>query len=379
MNSFIDIVNKKYDSPINIPETKVHYYQKILKTNYMNYLEVIYLCGGVCFFEQFHNLILYFNREFLLTSATCKKGNDIINRLEQWGFVKICSAGKRKYFLLKRPTIAILKGDYDIAVEYSRTKTTTQMIKGVMRLDYFLKTGNLISYQNMFHQLMNITLMIKEKIIESKNKFGYNINLIDEILNCKDFDSVKSVIESNDEGLDIVATIWRDMGLIYKKMIMQNQTVSDEPRYLKLLVDNYGKVYLKYFPEIIIVDDLHEASYYRDYLELMNYKFINIKDNFLINVQKEFQKNKELKMLNHSIGYSILVIGNSSFSIENKKDMINKYLDKGINVHSPMIDYCKSVALDSREKYFTTVMRSDSDEKKKADLDIDKQIKRQMI
>ena len=358
--------NKKYQVPLNIPETTKIKYLNVIALDYAKYLDVVYHCGKFIVFKQFYKLVECFDGESRTEKSNETIGLKIIHELERLGFIKSDYVNRNKYFYLRKPAIALCVGDYNTSqkVNLARDLKNRKFKTAILHIEYFLKYKEVLHNSSMMWQLKHITEEFLIRILQTGNKYNYDIQMIEDILKLDDYTEIKRFIESVPEyvsKLDIIRELWLRVGELYRKMILQNQTVLPEPAYLKLHVSQEGKVLLHYLPNIAIFDVSFDEKYYSDRMERLFHAFFNIEGNVLMNVQKAYLGSKRTGMgynHQHHIGYKLTLVGIDKELLLEKKKLIDSNI--GASINSPLMDYADIVYLPINQYILHASRRSNS-------------------
>lgn len=346
-----DFISKTYDIPRNIPSGTSHKYLELVNKGYAKYLEIINLCGNFAMYKQFYKLVKIYEGQNRTERSNENVANKIINHLIELGFLGSSHINKNKFVYLRKSGIAVATGDYNNNQRVSLVKDlkNDKFIISVLRLEYFLSHQVVLHYTNMINQLRFITNEILKNIVKSGNKFGYSVEVINQILTMSDFLEIKEYLDSKPEHiykLDIIRELWEILGNEFRKMVLQRQTVAENPLYLKLFIKHDGKIGLHYIPNIIVFDVSNDLKYYRDKSIKLFHLFYGIKGNALRNVQKTFMGTSGQRMgLENEcrIGYKLTLIGVDDRVLLEKKKVIDEDVDSSVN--SPLMGYTDIVSL----------------------------------
>lgn len=340
-----DFLQKEYFVPENTPSNKVCGFVEVINKGWGKYLDFIYMCGGAIMHKQFCKILMAFNDTNSSENSVRVLASRMLKRLEELGFVKSMYVNRQKAILLRYSALSFVCGTYNHSkrINYKADLKNDRFIISLLTSEYALKYGEIVHFNNMFNQLLQITNMIKKKITETDNSYGYSLDLIDEILASNDFTYVLDLINEKPEYKDklgILRGLWGDLGKEYRKMIKQRQSVSSKPYLLNIYSDLNGEIFLHYVPRIFIFDINNGVDFYkRTVLRLFN-SFYGIKGNYLRNLQNEYLKSDRQRFgyegYNH-IGYVVSLIAYEKGSLKDKADVFNKEIGGSIN--SPMVDY----------------------------------------
>ena len=337
--------NKEYSVPLNAPITKEHTYIEVINKGYAKYLDIINSCDKFIMYQQFYKLVELLEGQSRTKASNKTMAKRIIYNLQELGFIDTHHINKNKFMYLRKPAIALSEGDYNSNGRVTITKDlkNDKFKISILKVEHFLETGEILHSNNMIKQLKSITNDMLNLIIKNRNKYGYDIETIKEILKMNDYLDIRNYLEDKPEylsKLDIIRGIWDDIAIFYRKLMLQRQTISDTPEYLKYFINHNGQIILHYVPKIAIFDVSHDNNYYKDKsLKLFN-AFYNIKGNELRDVQKTYTLSNKTNMGHlgsHHIGYSLLLIGADEEVLREKKEIIDEDFNKSVN--SPLMSY----------------------------------------
>lgn len=343
------IRNKVYEIPVNIPPTTSHKYMEVIEKGYAKYLETIDLCGKFIMYKQFYKLVGLFEPNLSTDESRERTGRFIIRKLEALGFIASSNINKNKFLYLKKPGFSFAAGDYK---NHSRINLSSDLKNdrfqiSIMKVEYLLEHGEVIHSSTMFSQLMNITNHIYNTIVKTGNNYGYSAEGIERILELEDYQEIIDFIEESSEyecRLGIVRSLWKDLGALYRKLLLQRQTVTHKPEYYKLFVKKDGEVILHYIPNILIFDVAHDKRYYKDKAAKLFHAFYGIERNNLRDVQKVYMADENMGYIGeHHIGYKLILIGADEEVLSQKKSVIDE--DINVSSTSPLMGYTSIVPL----------------------------------
>lgn len=373
--------NKAYNIPLNVPTRTAHKYLEVIERGYVKYLEAIDICGKYIMYQQFNKLVDLMEPTLNTSLSSERVARTIIKRLTELGFIESSNINRNKFLYLKKPAFAFLSQDYinSSRVNLGKDIKNDKFQISILKVEYLLRFGDLIHSETMFNQLNRITKHIYTTIIKQGNNYGYSLESIEEILQFNNFGDVIAFIQENPEHkckIGIIRGLWLGLGTLYKKMILQKQTVTDTPEYYKLFVKKSGEVIIHYIPNIIIFDVAHDKKYYRERSMKLFHSFYEIEDNDLRDVQQNYIKNKDMGYTgkNH-IGYKITLIGSNKDILLQKKSVIDEDINSSVN--SPIMDYTSVVDLEIG-KYTLHASRLGNKYQEKQDNLIDSMITQQL-
>lgn len=319
--------------PLNIPPTQKRNYEYVIEKGFDKYLKIIFNLGSYITFQQFYELFSQQNPS-LSESYSKLKANSTIKELESLRFISVETIGKHKYFYLKAPSLAICVGDYS---KIPKTNHKNDSIKNnkflncLMKVEYYLKTGEVISSEWLFKHLKaltrNIITLAKEYDLE------YNSSFLKAIYGSNDYIKIKDTASKLPED-DLIHIIWVDLYNLYYKLLCQGQTVSPSPLHFKLNVVG-KKLKLHYIPEIIIFDH-HKSNYYETKMDRLLSDLINIKTNTIDGLRRNYRPNQEIGDPRvNIIGYGLKLIGSDEMLLKEKVKIISSYGKDNIN--SPFV------------------------------------------
>ncbi|UYZ38962.1 hypothetical protein OD350_29175 (plasmid) [Clostridium beijerinckii] len=328
--------------PINIPEGLKYKYVYVLEKKYDKLLKHIYSVGLYCTYRQFYALYHKLNPT-LTENYIKKKCTSIIQKLEDSGFIEVNNINRNKYFYLKKPALALFTGDYKKVPRFNHGQNmkNDKFLISLMKLEYYITNDFIINNSNLIHHLYSLTKRIHAATLKYP-KLSYNMEDLEYIIQETDYDGIKKRVKDYPHD-NILKIIWIDIYNIYRKLLLQNQTVSPNPSYFKLFIVG-DSLRLHYAPNILIFD-LHEIKYYEKKLNNLFHEFFNITSNITKDIQSNFKKNSTLgsKQNNH-IGYSLSLIGYNKESLEKKIAHINRFIDN--NPHTPIINDANYIYID---------------------------------
>lgn len=339
-----DFIEKEYSMPLNIPPQSSYKYLEIIEKGYAKYLEVIDLCGKFIMYQQFNSLVEHFEPTLTKAASRERVARLIIKRLIELGFVDSSNINKNKFLYLKKPSFSFSVGDYinSSRVNLGNDIKNDKFQISILKIEYLLKYGEALHSNTMFAQLKEITRHIYSTIIKQGNNYGYSLNVIERILQLDDYLEIINYINENPEyktKLGIIRGLWVGVGSLFRKMLLQKQTVTEKPEHYKLFVKKDGEVILHYIPNIIIFDVAHDKKYYRERSVKLFHAFYEIENNELRDVQQNYIKDKSSMGFSgqHHIGYKITLIGSNKSILMQKKLVIDEDINASPN--SPLMDY----------------------------------------
>jgi hypothetical protein len=276
-------------------------------------------------------------------------GNRIINELEDLGFVACDFFNQNKYLYLKKPSLALIDGDYNTGTRNNLAKSlkNNKFMFALMNVEYFLQNNSILHFSDMHSQLLYITKVIYREIIRTHNKYRYDCSSIEQILDFASINSAIQFIENKPEHeckLGIIRTLWTVVGKLYKSMLLQRQTVLLTPEYLNVFSHDSGEIILHYIPDIVFYDISKDKAFYKEKMQSLFSVFNSIQDNDLRNMNAQYIRNKRFEPLGkHIFGFKATLLGVDEEVLLEKKHVIDSELS---NPYSPVMDYTTIFAFD---------------------------------
>jgi hypothetical protein len=378
-----DFINKEYVITKNIPPSNSHKYVEVIERGYAKLLEAIDRCGKFIMYHQFYNLIKVMEKTNITEDALQRKSRCIIKRLSVLGFVDSSSINNNKFLYLKKSAFAFAEGDY---INSSRVTLSSDMKNdrfqiAILKVEYMLEHGEIIHSSGMINQLKYITNHIYQTVRKTGNQFGYDVEVIEQILELDDFGKIKELIDENPEfnnRIGIIRGIWMNLGTFYKKLLLQKQTVTEKPTFFKLFIKPNGEITVHYIPNIVIFDVSRDKKFYKEKAAKLFHAFYAIEGNDLKEIQKCYMKDRtSMGYQGEShIGYKITLIGSDKEILEEKKAVIDENINSSIN--SPLMDNADIVALPISQ-YLYHASRKGKEYYQKQDIMISNIILKQLI
>lgn len=333
--------------PINIPPKTTYKYIYVLEKEYDAILKIIYDIGYFSTFRQFYSLYQKIYPS-LSESYVIKKCNKIIQELSELGFIEINNINRNKYFYFKKPSLALFTGDYTKVPHFihSQCMKNDKFLISLMKLEYYITNDSIINNTNLEYHLYALTKKIYTATL--KYNLSYNKKDLEFIMSKPNYTDIKEKVMSYPAD-SLLRIIWIDLYNIYKKLLLQNQTVSLTQIYCKLYIVG-NSLRLHYAPNILIFD-VHDAKYYEKRLNNLFHQFFNINTNITKDIQINYKENSELGLKhNNHIGYSLTLIGYDLDALVKKTIHINKFINN--NPHTPIIKDADYIYIDIA-KYIT--------------------------
>lgn len=330
------------DIPKNAPKNSNYKYVYIFERGYDKLLKMIYDVGIYAAHRQFYAIYKRLN-PLLSDSYIRKKCTQIIKELKELGFIEVNNINNNKYLYLKKPSVALFTGDYlkTPRVNHSQDLKNDKFLISLMKLEYFISNNIIINNSNLVQSLYWLT----KKLHVVKMKYStleYNLKDIDYILNEKDYSKIKEYLK-NFQTDNILKIVWIDIYNVFRKLLLQNQTINLKPTYFKLFrVDNTLRIH--YVPNIFIWD-LHDNKYYERKINNLFYDFTEIPTNNTYEINENYRETGTLGLTQYNhIGYSLTLVGYNKESLENKIRHINKFIEG--NPHTPIIKNADYIYID---------------------------------
>lgn len=351
MNIIDELNNKQYKLPCNIPQKTLYKYMEVIENDWVRYLDLISRCGPFCMQQQFVKLIEILNPNKNYTKRTSKEyGRRIIKRLEELKFIKSDRLNNNKFIYLLFPSYVVIDGNYNNKhrVNFKKDFNNVTFMNSILKVEYFIEHGDILQYSNMHNQLYYITKKIYELIIKTDNLYGYDIDLIENILTLNKFSDIYEVINSTVEHnnkLGILRYLWTYLGKEYWKFGRHYYTIKENPFYLQFNVLDDGSITLHYVPELIILDINRGMDYYYKVNNKLFYIFFNIPSNSTKNMIDNYENKKILGNAHDNIfGYVVTIVGNNNSILKKKVDLINRAYKN--DKYSPMVRKANYISVD---------------------------------
>ncbi|WP_315069213.1 hypothetical protein [uncultured Clostridium sp.] len=328
--------------PINIPKNMAYKYVYILEKSYDEVLKMIYDVGIYAAHRQFYALYKKLHPS-LSDNYIKKKCTQIIKELEEHGFISVNNINKNKYLYLNKPAIALFTGDYKKTkvINHEQDLKNDKFLISLMKLEYYINNDFIINNSNLMHHLYSLTKRIHGAKLQFSN-LDYSINDLEYIINQKDYNKILEKVNEYPSD-NLLKIIWIDIYKVFRKLLLQNQTVALTPTYFKLFKIG-NKLSIHYVPDILIWD-LHDNKYYERKINNLFDDFIGITNNNIKDIHLNFSKSSILgnKQNNH-IGYSLTLIGYNEDVLIRKVNHINKYIVG--NPHTPIVKGAEYIYID---------------------------------
>lgn len=347
-----EIKNKRYHVPTNVSKSTIKNYKYVIDSDYTKYLYAITLCGGGCMLRQFIELIEKMDEEPKITFAGyTKRARGIIDELEGIGFIETGYLNRNKYILLKHPSVALAIGDYNTYKRVSARSLfkTDKFTQSITKMQGLLDYNFIYKYSEMWDQLISITRQVYKVIIDNGNIRGYDLSLIEEIIEMGNYKEIATALRQMPEHkhrLGVVRFIWTEIGCLFRKLGQKSCLVSPNPLYLKIFSDKDGIISLHYVPVIVIYDSMKSLDFYNVQKTFLSNEFYEIKGNNSLGMKEEYSKTGSLGFEHFNrIGYTIMIIGANRNAIDKKKEIIDEPFNDG-GIHTPMVKPSDSYVVD---------------------------------
>ncbi|MCT4662845.1 MAG: hypothetical protein N4A40_13360 [Tissierellales bacterium] len=367
MNINIDyFVRKKYKIPNNISIKSEYKYLKVINNRNVVYLDIIMQCGGFAMQKQFQKLVHKVSGTGRTEESSRKVTSGIINELLADGFIGENRINQNKVIYLKKPAFALTVGDYKTSkrITLSRDFKNDKLRISLLKLEMFIMNEQLINSKTMMYQLKLVTKHIKKAIISNDNKYRYDLDILNRILNLEDYKEIKNLLmeypERNNK-LGIIRGIWIDVADIYRKMILQRESIFLSPEYYKLFTSNEGEITIHYIPHILIFDVGRDNEYFKNKSMKLFKMFFEIENNDLnkvrLNYENSFGKNMGNDFENH-IGYVLSIIGEDENVLQEKKKAFDEVT--GNSLDTPVMRECNIIPLHTAEYLYHSSRKGNS-------------------
>ncbi|NBI07624.1 hypothetical protein [Senegalia massiliensis] len=344
--------NKEYDIPKNVSEKTEHRYLEIINLGYAKFLDILGNCDGFAMYKQFEKLVYLFDGENRTKESNRKITLGIIKKLEILKFIGTQKVNQNKFLYLKRPAFALLSGDYNKfkRINLNKDLKNDKFRISILKLEYFLENNVLISNKTMFYHIRMIIKDILNKIDKSNNKYGYDIQLIKKLLSTKNYKDFFSLCEEYPEyshRLGVIRSLY-DISKIYRKMILQRETIAFNPKYYKSYVKEDGEVTIHYIPNIFIFDVGKDKRFFEDKSNKLFQSFYTIRNNVLRGIYKAYASSNNTSMgyigENH-IGYTVTLIGEDEGILTKKRDIFDK--NRATSINTPIMSMTNIIYLNT--------------------------------
>lgn len=345
----IKIKNKNYIIPKNVSKSSIRKYKYVINSDYAKYIYAIASCGGVCMLRQFIELLKVMDAESNLTfNGYTRRARIIIDELESFGFVEVGYLNRNKYILLKHSSVALATGDYKTHKRVSEKNIfkSDKFINSITKMQGLLDYDFIYEYQEIWEQLIEITKKLYKAIIDNGNIKGYDISLIEKIIELSDYKKITVALENKSEHkhkLGAVRLVWTELANLFIKISQKGCLISSEPLYFKIFHHSDGLVSLHYVPVVVIYDSMKSLEYYDIQKTFLTNGFYHIRDNNTLGLRDEYEKNKTLGYEHFNrIGYTVKIIGSNEDVIIKKKEIMDEPYNNG-GIYISMIkksEYC---------------------------------------
>lgn len=342
----LQLKTKKYNIPLS-QKKQIKNYRYIISAELGKYIEVIYLCGGICLYEQFIQIVETFDREDDLTIYGYKyRADNIINELLDNNFIKTGFANRYKYIILTHPSVVLIEGSAKTKKRIDRTNLlkTNNFIKCIYKIQAFIDTNEVYEYGEFFRQALMLTKEIYSVIIENNNLYDYDLITINKILNSKSINEAKEIVKLTDEKdtkLGVIRIIWEDIVLGFIKLSKKSLLISENPHYLSINISTTGYVTLHYIPRFVVFDSLKNIDYYKNLNDGLELFISSIPNNHTIGIKNEYKKSKRMGTVDlNRVGYSLSFFTCKSSYLNTKVKILNEPFYNNYT-SAPMVDACE--------------------------------------
>lgn len=358
-----ELSNKKYNVPSDITQKRtLKYYEIVIEKGWAKYLDALTRCGPFAMRPQFVELIDILEPNKYVSNATLNsQATLILQELEKLNFISTGFLNNYKYIYLKNSAYTLVLGTKKHPYRYSFKKefNNEKFIDSLLKVEYLLRYDDILDYSNLQNQLYTITDNVYNLIIDSQNKYNYDISAIENILsiyknsNTMVYKNIIDYLNTTNEynsKLGIIRTLWEYLGKEYWKISRLRNTVTKEPFYLQLNLLPSGEVTIHYIAEIIIIDTNNSLDYYQSRNNTFFYMFFDMPNNNTRNIIKNFSKERKLGNIYDNIfGYKVKIIGYDKDALIEKTNTINKAY--GVSEYSPMVVKCDYIDLMNVGRY----------------------------
>jgi hypothetical protein len=347
-----EIKTREYSIPLNVSKSAIKRYEDAISNDYAKYIYTISICGGGCMLSQFIDLLIQMDLDTNISrEGYVKRARIILRHLEELGFVETGYLNRNKYIILKHPAVALAEGDYRTHKRVSARELfkSDKFTYSITKMQALLDYGFVYQYTDLWDQLVGITEIIKEAIVSSGNKKGYDISFIDQIIESADHKRASDMLDENPEHIKRIGPVrllWSEVASLFKKLPQKGCIVSSEPFYLNVFTQDDGLVTLHYVPNIVIYDTMKDLDFYETQNTFLSNGFYGIKGNNTLGMKEEFIKSNTLGFEHFNrLGYTVALVGTNKEALEKKKNIIDIPFDNG-GIHTPMVNKSKCYVVD---------------------------------
>jgi len=356
--------NKKYEIPINCSSFIERKYRKVIEKDYSKYIDIIYTCGGLAMnyqVEKLVNIIDGSNRTKETNRWYCSR---MLNELEKLGFLSSEHLNLNKFVFLRKKGVALIEGDHKThkKIRIKRLLKNDNLRVSLLKIENLLENNDIFNYKLLHFHLKRITKRCLNLIINKNNKFEYDIEIIKKISESNNIQEGRSIAEENPEHLNklgIIRDLWKEIGLLYNKMILQREVVEINPEYFKATINEQGEVFIQYVPNIIVFDVEKDEEFYKNKYANLFKTYFNIEQNSLYFAREEYNKNNfkgfESKYKN-VLGFKLTLVGENISELERKKKYIDKMTIKHKN--TPCMKETAYIHLDINKYFINSATRN---------------------
>lgn len=327
--------NKDYKVPADCSVSIQNKYKEVIELGYAPYIDIIYNCGSFIMQKQLEKLIAKNEAEDFvegtLKNITSKKAKC----LEKKGFIGGEFLNKNKYIYLRNISFGIPKGKHKNGERLNLRKSlkNDNFRISILRMEHFINNDEILSIKMAEFHLYKITKQILAKIKDTNNSFGYDIELIEEILHTNSIRKVKELIDKSPEykhKLDVIRFLWEGMGSIFNKMLSLREALKLDPDYYRTFVNEDGKVFIHYIPNIVMYNISKDNKFFENRINNLFNDFKKIESNNLYQLRQDYEKYEYKKTgiaFRNVFAYKLTILGENEKRLENNKIIIDKQVD----------------------------------------------------
>jgi hypothetical protein len=327
--------NKEYKVPDDCSASIQNKYKEVIEEGYAPYIDIIYNCGFFIMQKQLEKLIAKNDNNMKTNYCYEKKAYNMIKYLEKKDFIKSEFLNKSKYIYLRNISFGIPKGKHknNERIDLRKSLKNDNFRISILRMEHFINYDEILSIKMGDFHLYKITKQILKKIKETNNAFGYDLELIEEILHTNTIRKVKELLDRSPEyrhKLDAIRSLWVGMGSIFVKMLSLREALKLEPDYYKTFVNEDGRVFIHYIPNIVMYNVSKDNKFFENRVNSLFNDFKKIDNNNLFKIREDYEKYNYKKTgvaLQNVFGYKLTIIGENKKRIENNKIIIDELVE----------------------------------------------------
>lgn len=324
--------NKEYKIPDDCSSSIQRKYREVIESGYAPYIDIIYNCGSFIMQKQLEKLIAKNDSNSKTKYSYELKSINMVKYLENETFIKSEFLNKNKYIYLRNISFGIPKGKHKNGERLNLRKClkNDNFRISILRMEHFINNDEILSIKMAEFHLYKITKQILKKIKDTNNSFGYDIELIEEILHTNSIRKVKDLLDKSPEyqhKLDAIRFLWEGMGSIFNKMLSLREALKLEPDYYKTFVNEDGKVFIHYIPNIVMYNISKDNKFFENRINNLFNDFKKIESNNLYQVRQDYEKYKYKKTgidFQNVFAYKLTILGENKNKLENNKIIIDK-------------------------------------------------------